>query len=149
MTNEHEKHDRPPSAVRRHAIPRLSNDTFNAARNLGCFGCSRKPGGWRRLPYDKDGYGLLQLRAQLGSNSKTSLAFGPRADRRPPAIWPAERPLCCRSKKGNVVTLKLTCYEFRNDYKAGKCPRHDMVAVTSLDQQGIPMNSKCATFAAS
>ena len=43
---------------------------------------------------------------------------------------------------GNVITLKLTCYEFWDDYKAKKSPRRDTVAVTPLDQQKILMNGK-------
>jgi hypothetical protein len=43
---------------------------------------------------------------------------------------------------GNVITLKLTCYEFWDDYKTKKSPRRDTVAVTPLDQQKILMNGK-------
>ena len=43
---------------------------------------------------------------------------------------------------GHVITLKLTCYEFWDDYKAKKSPRRDTVVVTPLDQQKILMNGK-------
>jgi hypothetical protein len=44
--------------------------------------------------------------------------------------------------KGNVATLKLTCFEFWDDYKAKKRSRRDTVTVTSLDRQRILMNGK-------
>ena len=42
--------------------------------------------------------------------------------------------------KGNVTTLKLTCFEFWEDYKAKKNSRRDTVTVTVLDQSRIRIN---------
>lgn len=39
--------------------------------------------------------------------------------------------------KGDVTTLKLTCFEFWDDYRAKKNPRRDTVTVTVLDQGRI------------
>lgn len=44
--------------------------------------------------------------------------------------------------KDNVTTLKLTCYEFWDDYKATKNPQRDIIAVTVVDPQKILMNGK-------
>jgi len=42
--------------------------------------------------------------------------------------------------KGNVTTLKLTCFEFWADYKAKKNSRRETVTVTVLDQSRIRIN---------
>lgn len=42
--------------------------------------------------------------------------------------------------KGNAAKLKLTCFEFWDDYKAKKNPRRDIVTVAPLDQNRILMN---------
>jgi hypothetical protein len=42
--------------------------------------------------------------------------------------------------KGNAATLKLTCFEFWDDYRAKKSPRRDTVTVTSVDQNRIRIN---------
>ena len=36
--------------------------------------------------------------------------------------------------RGNATTLKLTCFEFWDDYRAKKNPLRDAVTVTSVDQ---------------
>lgn len=42
--------------------------------------------------------------------------------------------------KDNVTTLKLTCFEFWDDYKAKKNSRRDTITVTVLDQNSIRIN---------
>jgi hypothetical protein len=42
--------------------------------------------------------------------------------------------------KGNAATLKLTCFEFWDDYRAKKSPCRDTVTVTSVDQNRIRIN---------
>ena len=42
--------------------------------------------------------------------------------------------------KGNATTLKLTCFEFWDDYKAKKNPRRDTINVTVLDPNSIRLN---------
>lgn len=42
--------------------------------------------------------------------------------------------------KGAATTLKLTCFEFWDDYRAKKNPRRDTVTVTVLDQSRIRIN---------
>lgn len=42
--------------------------------------------------------------------------------------------------KGNAATLKLTCFEFWDDYRAKKSPCRDTVTVTPLDQNSIRIN---------
>ena len=42
--------------------------------------------------------------------------------------------------KGDVATLKLTCFEFWQDYKAKKNSRRETVTVTVLDQSRIRIN---------
>jgi hypothetical protein len=42
--------------------------------------------------------------------------------------------------KGNAATLKLTCFEFWDDYRAKKSPCRDTVTVTPLDQNRIRIN---------
>ena len=45
-----------------------------------------------------------------------------------------------RATRGNATTLKLTCFEFRDDYRAKKNSRRDTVMVTSVDQNRIRIN---------
>ena len=42
--------------------------------------------------------------------------------------------------KGNITTLKLTCFEFWDDYRAKKNARRDSVTITPLDQDRIRIN---------
>ncbi len=42
--------------------------------------------------------------------------------------------------RANVTTLKLTCYEFWEYYKAKKEPRRDTITVTPKDRDRIVMN---------
>jgi len=42
--------------------------------------------------------------------------------------------------RGNATTLKLTCFEFWDDYRAKKNRRRDTVTVTSVDQNRIRIN---------
>jgi hypothetical protein len=108
-------------------MPRLSNDTFNPAHNLGYSGCCRKPRAWRWPSAPANRCAIPR--------SAFDVALVAREYQQRPAPFPAR-------VQGNVVTLKLTCYEFWDDYKAKKAPRRDTVSVTPLDQQKILMNGK-------
>lgn len=44
------------------------------------------------------------------------------------------------ANKGNTTTLKLTCFEFWDDYRAKRNPRRDTVTVTPVDQDRIRIN---------
>jgi hypothetical protein len=46
------------------------------------------------------------------------------------------------SNKDNVITLKLTRHEFRDDQKSKRNPRRYAVTVTPLDQQKLVMSGK-------
>ena len=80
-----------------------------------------------------------------GFDSKTMIDLKGVENGRPALLYDQYENHCridSHAAKGNVTTLKLTCYEFWDDYKAKKNPRRDTVAVTVLDPQKILMNGK-------
>ncbi len=66
------------------------------------------------------------------------------ADRQALKFRPGRDENHCRidshATKGNATTLKLTCFEFWDDYRAKKNPRRDTVTVMPLDQNRIRFN---------
>ena len=80
---------------------------------------------------------------QDGPDSKTMINLKGVENGRPAPLFDQYENHCridSHATKGNVTRLKLTCFEFWDDYKARKSPRRDTVAVTVLDQQKILMN---------
>ena len=80
---------------------------------------------------------------QDGPDSKTMINLKGVENGRPAPLFDQYENHCridSHATKGNVTRLKLTCFEFWDDYKARKNPRRDTIAVTVLDQQEILMN---------
>jgi hypothetical protein len=86
-----------------------------------------------------------ECRSREGADSKTMIDVRGSEDGRPAPLYDQYENHCridSHATQGNVITLRLTCYEFWDDYKAKKNPRRDTVTMTPLDQQKILMNGK-------
>jgi hypothetical protein len=86
-----------------------------------------------------------ECRNREGPDSKTMIDLNGSENGRPAPLYDQYENHCridSHAKRGNVITLQLTCYEFWDDYKAKKSPRRDTVAVTPLDRHNILMNGK-------
>jgi hypothetical protein len=80
-----------------------------------------------------------------GFDSKTMIDLKNSENGRPAPLFDQYENHCridSHATKGNVTTLKLTCFEFWDDYKGKKSPRRDTVTVTPVDPQKILMNGK-------
>jgi hypothetical protein len=86
-----------------------------------------------------------ECRNQEGPDSKTLIDLKGSENGRSAPIYDQYENHCRidrHAKQGNVITMRLSCYEFWDDYKAKKNPRRDTVTVTPLDPQKILMNGK-------
>ena len=86
-----------------------------------------------------------ECRNREGADSKTMIDLRGSESGRPAPLYDQYENHCridSHAKQGNLITLRLTCYEFWDDYKAKKSPRRDTVTVTPLDRQKILMNGK-------
>ena len=80
-----------------------------------------------------------------GFDSKTMIDLKSMENGKPAPLYDQYENHCridSHATRDNVTTLKLTCYEFWDDYKAKKDPRRDTIAVTVVDPQKILMNGK-------
>lgn len=78
-----------------------------------------------------------------GPDSKTMIDLKNSENGKPAPLYDQYENHCridSHATKGNATTLKLTCFEFWDDYKAKKNPRRDTVTVTALDQNSIRIN---------
>jgi hypothetical protein len=84
-------------------------------------------------------------RNQEGFDSKTQIDLKGMENGKPAPLYDQYENHCridSHATRDKVTTLKLTCYEFWDDYKAKKNPRRDSIAVTVVDPQKILMNGK-------
>jgi hypothetical protein len=84
-------------------------------------------------------------RNQEGFDSKTQIDLKGMENGKPAPLYDQYENHCridSHATRDKVTTLKLTCYEFWDDYKAKKNPRRDSIAVTVVDPQKITMNGK-------
>jgi hypothetical protein len=84
-------------------------------------------------------------RNQDGFDSKTQIDLKGMENGKPAPLYDQYENHCridSHATRDKVTTLKLTCYEFWDDYKAKKNPRRDSIAVTVVDPQKITMNGK-------
>lgn len=78
-----------------------------------------------------------------GPDSKTMIDLKNSENGKPAPLYDQYENHCrvdSHATKGNAITLKLTCFEFWDDYRAKKSPRHDTVTVTVLDRNNIRIN---------
>lgn len=81
-----------------------------------------------------------ECRPSDGPDSKTMIDLRNSENGRPAPLYDQYENHCridSHATKGGVTTLKLTCFEFWDDYRAKKSPRRDTVTVTVLDQGKI------------
>ena len=86
-----------------------------------------------------------ECRNRESADSKTMTDLQGSENGRPAPLYDQHENHCrvdSHARQGKVITLKLTCYEFWDDYKAKKSPRRDSVTVTPLDRKKILMNGK-------
>jgi len=86
-----------------------------------------------------------ECRDKESADSKTMIDLQGSEGGRPAPLYDQHENHCridSHARQGNLITLKLTCYEFWDDYKAKKSPRRDSVTVTPLDRKKILMNGK-------
>ena len=84
-------------------------------------------------------------RNQDGFDSKAQIDLKGMENGKPAPLYDQYENHCridSHATTDKVTTLKLTCYEFWDDYKAKKNPRRDSIAVTVVDPQKITMNGK-------
>ena len=84
-----------------------------------------------------------ECRAGDGPDSKTLINLRNSENGKPAPLFDQYENHCridSHATKGEVTTLKLTCFEFWDDYRAKKSPRRDTVTVTVLDQGRIRIN---------
>lgn len=80
-----------------------------------------------------------------GFDSKTQIDLNSKENGQPAPLYDQYENHCridSHATRDKVTTLKLTCYEFWDDYRAKKNPRSDSIAVTVVDPQKITMNGK-------
>jgi len=78
-----------------------------------------------------------------GPDSKTMIYLKNKENGRPAPLYDQYENHCridSHATRANVTTLKLTCYEFWEYYKAKKEPRRDTITVTQKDRDRIIMN---------
>jgi len=78
-----------------------------------------------------------------GPDSKTMIDLKNKENGRPAPLYDQYENHCridSHATRANVTTLKLTCYEFWEYYKAKKEPRRDTITVTQKDRDRIIMN---------
>ena len=78
-----------------------------------------------------------------GPDSKTLIDLRNSENGKPAPLYDQYENHCridSHATMGNVTTLKLTCFEFWDDYRARKSPRRDTVRVTLMDDNGIRIN---------
>ncbi|MDB5582522.1 MAG: hypothetical protein JWR80_7698, partial [Bradyrhizobium sp.] len=81
-----------------------------------------------------------ECRISDGPDSKTMIDLKNSENGKPAPLYDQYENHCridSHATKGNVTTLKLTCFEFWDDYKAKKNPRRGTVTVTAVDQNSI------------
>lgn len=81
-----------------------------------------------------------ECRQSDGPDSKTMIDLRNSENGKPAPLYDQYENHCridSHATKGDVTTLKLTCFEFWDDYRAKKSPRRDTVRVTVLDQGKI------------
>jgi hypothetical protein len=81
-----------------------------------------------------------ECRYSDGPDSKTMIDLKNSENGKPAPLYDQYENHCridSHATKGNVTTLKLTCFEFWDDYKAKKNPRRGTVTVTAVDQNSI------------
>jgi hypothetical protein len=81
-----------------------------------------------------------ECRAGDGPDSKTMIDLKNVEKGKPAPLYDQYENHCrvdSHATEGNVTRLKLTCFEFWDDYKAKKNPRPATVTITPLDQGRI------------
>lgn len=81
-----------------------------------------------------------ECRHSDGLDSKTMIDLKNSENGKPAPLYDQYENHCridSHAAKGDVTTLKLTCFEFWDDYRAKKSPRRDTVTVTVLDRGRI------------
>ena len=84
-----------------------------------------------------------ECRASDSADSKTMIDLKNSESGKPAPLYDQYENHCridSHATRGNAVTLKLTCFEFWDDYKAKKNPRRDTINVTLVDQNSIRLN---------
>jgi hypothetical protein len=84
-----------------------------------------------------------ECRYNDGPDSKTMIDLRNLENGKPAPLYDQYENHCridSHAAKGNATMLKLTCFEFWDDYKAKKNSRRDTVTVTVLDQNSIRIN---------
>jgi len=84
-----------------------------------------------------------ECRYSDGPDSKTMIDLRNVENGKPAPLYDQYENHCridSHATKGNATKLKLTCFEFWDDYRAKKNPRRDTVAITPLDQDRIHIN---------
>lgn len=84
-----------------------------------------------------------ECRYSDGPDSKTMIDLKNSENGKPAPLYDQYENHCrvdSHATNGNAITLKLTCFEFWDDYRAKKSPRRDTVTVTMLDQNNIRIN---------
>lgn len=84
-----------------------------------------------------------ECRPSDGPDSKTMIDLKNAENGKPAPLYDQYENHCridSHATRGNATTLKLTCFEFWDDYKARKNPRHDTINMTVLDQNSIRLN---------
>jgi len=84
-----------------------------------------------------------ECRDSDGPDSKTMIDLKNSENGKPAPLYDQYENHCridSHAIRGNVTTLKLTCFEFWDEYRAKKNPRRDTVTVTSVDQNRIRIN---------
>jgi hypothetical protein len=84
-----------------------------------------------------------ECRYSDGPDSKTMIDLRNLENGKPAPLYDQYENHCridSHAAEGHVSTLKLTCFEFWDDYRAKKNPRRDTVTITPLDQDRIRIN---------
>jgi hypothetical protein len=84
-----------------------------------------------------------ECRYSDGPDSKTMIDLKNSENGKPAPLYDQYENHCrvdSHAANGNVTTLKLTCFEFWDDYKAKKNSRRDTATVTVLDRNSIRIN---------
>ena len=83
-----------------------------------------------------------ECRNREGPDSKTMIDLNGSENGRPAPLYDQYENHCridSHAKQGNVITLRLTCYEFCDDYKAKKNPRRDTITVMTSREMIVDM----------
>jgi hypothetical protein len=95
---------------------------------------------YRRNPYCRRNAAILVRNLTLSPKTMIDLRENGRPALRCDQYENHCRRIDSHAIRGNTTTLKLTCFEFWDDYRAKKKPRRDTVTVTALDQNSIRIN---------